>query len=302
MTNQLKRFSTKQAGEESDSALQQNPLMRQIAKIAGDSIDREKFSSYSTLLNKYARKFESFNSLIAGSSRFSGSADKVLTRLHTISGSVVESLEDLQADIEHNGLTKMLSSIMTEWTECYHLAKMNLVYIENFQHGIADIKISAVQNTLVHLRQNLTTLTNSLDAYSGYFQYAQKQDDRNQGQKQDYTKLVESLKDEADALSLATYMDFQTNGGALSKNFMQGATLRICDRLVEIIRPYIDTDSKQIISENTKTYNLLHDISISSSAMWKIVGRLDTSKKFVDTVRRDLLTPLSNVIYMLQKM
>ena len=46
--------------------------MQQIAKLTGDNIDRKKFDLYSTLMNKYARKFESFVQMINASSRFGG--------------------------------------------------------------------------------------------------------------------------------------------------------------------------------------------------------------------------------------
>ena len=293
-----------EAGGDEQSSLRDNPLMRQIAKLAEHSIDQQSYSLYSTLLNKYARKFESFNALLTSSARFgAGNPTATIDKLYTISGSIVEALEDLQNDIDHNKLEKVLDSIMAEWSNAYRLAKMNLLKIDNFKHNTGDISVPAIKTALEVLKKALAELTLSLDAYSGYFEYAQKPDERNATPRQDYSKFIATLENELDALSLTLYMPYQTAemGPSLRKNMMQGAALRICDRLVEIIRPFIDTNSKTLVKENAKAYNLLHDISISATAMWKMVGRLDTNKKFIEVVKRDLLAPLANVVYLLNR-
>lgn len=290
-------------GESTVSPHENNPIMQMVARAMGDHIDKKKFDLYATLLDKYSRKFKSLSSLLGASSKFGGDPHKTLDKIYTLSGSILEGLEDLKKDIETDKLSEMLPSILTEWSDCYGRAKMNLVYIENFKHGVNNVKPKDLQASIVILQKSLAALTVSLDAYAGYFNYAGRADDRGETPviKQDYTRLLNQLQDEADAMSLSFYMDFQgpKDGLALRKDMMQGAMIRVADRLVTILEPYLDTSSPKIAKESPRVYNLLHDISISSEAIVRIAGKIGNSKKLVLIVKRDIMKPLSQVIYLL---
>lgn len=298
------KSAIKQEGDDGASSVPQNPLMQQIAKLTGDNIDRKKFDLYSTLMNKYARKFESFVQMINASSRFGGgNPSKTIDKIYTISGSIVEALEDLKADIEGDSLDKILASILIEWSNTYRIAKVNLVGIENFKHGVQNLSVPAIKASLDQLKKALASMVESLDAYSGYFKYAQNRDESNVDPvvKQDYSKLMSRLEDELYDISVITHMDFQTSadGMALIKEKMQGAILRTADRLVTIIDPYIDPNSQQFAKNNAKVYNLLHDISISAEAIIKLTTRMKSKEKLKFIIERDLVKPLTQVIWLL---
>lgn len=302
-SNKLKA-SIKQDDGDNGASVPQNPLMQQIAKLTGDNIDRKKFDLFSILLNKYARKFDSFIQMINASSRFSGgNPSKTIDKIYTLSGSIVETLEDLKADIEGDSLEKILASILIEWSNTYRIAKVNLIGIENFKHGVQELSVPAIKASLDQLKKAMATMSESLDAYSGYFKYAQNRDESNLDPmvKQDYSKLLNRLEDELYDISVITHMDFQTSadGMALIKEKMQGAILRTCDRLVTIIDPYIDPNSQQFIKNNAKIYNLLHDTSISAEAVIKLVTRMKSKEKLKFIIDRDLVKPLTQVIWLL---
>ena len=290
-------------GASSSPGYEDNPIMQMVARQMGNHIDKKKFDLYATLLNKYARKFQSFNAMLGASSKFGGSPERTIDKIYTLSGSILESLEDLKADIEGDKLSELLSSILTEWSDAYGRAKMNLVYIENFKHGVNNVKPKDLQASIGILQKSLSALIVSLDAYSGYFNYAGRVDDRGVTSviKQDYSRLLSQLQDEMDAMSLAFYMDFQgsKDGLALRNNMMQGAIIRVADRLVTIVDPYLDTSSPKLAKESARVYNLLLDISISSEAIVKIAGRLKSKEKLLFIVKRDIMKPLSQVIYLL---
>jgi hypothetical protein len=297
----------KQAGDGEDGAAssghEDNPIMQMVARQMGNHIDKKKFDLYATLLNKYALKFKSLNAMLGASSKFGGNPERTIDKVYTLSGSILESLEDLKSDIEGDKLSEVLSSILTEWSDAYGRAKMNLVYIENFKHGVNNVKTKDLQASIGILQKSLSTLTVSLDAYAGYFNYAGRADDRGVPSviKQDYSRLLSQLQDEMDAMSLAFYMDFQgpKDGLALRNNMMQGAIVRVADRLVTIVDPYLDTSSPKLAKESARVYNLLHDISISSEAIVKIAGKLKSKDKLLFIVKRDIMKPLSQVIYLL---
>lgn len=166
----------KQAGDGEDGAAssghEDNPIMQMVARQMGNHIDKKKFDLYATLLNKYALKFKSLNAMLGASSKFGGNPERTIDKVYTLSGSILESLEDLKSDIEGDKLSEVLSSILTEWSDAYGRAKMNLVYIENFKHGVNNVKTKDLQASIGILQKSLSTLTVSLDAYAGYFNYA----------------------------------------------------------------------------------------------------------------------------------
>lgn len=302
-SNAYKQAGDGEEGAASTPGHEDNPIMQMVARQMGNHIDKKKFDLYATLLNKYSLKFKSLSSMLGASSKFGGNPERTIDKIYTLSGSILESLEDLKSDIEGDKLSEVLSSILIEWSDAYGRAKINLFYIERFKHGVDNIRPKELQASIAILQKSLAALVVSLDAYAGYFNYAGRSDDRGVATviKQDYTRLLTQLQDEMDAMSLAFYMEFQgpKDGLALRNNMMQGAIIRVADRLVTILEPYLDTSSPKLAKESARVYNLLHDISISSEAIVKIAGKLKSKEKLLFIVKRDIMKPLSQVIYLL---
>ena len=90
------------------------------------------------------------------------------------------------------------------------LLKLIWLALRTFKHGVQNLSVPAIKASLDQLKKALASMVESLDAYSGYFKYAQNRDESNVDPvvKQDYSKLMSRLEDELYDISVITHMDF----------------------------------------------------------------------------------------------